>query len=82
MARITPVPDARLGWLVLRLKRFVRRKLRLDQDSESFNYLAHHRGVLWSQTLYMAGLDRWNRLPVRLKRLVHLRVAMRVGCPA
>ena len=82
MARIDFVPDARLPWWVRLLKRAMARRLRLNQDSQSLNFLAHHRKVLVANVAYMATLDRWRRLPRRLKRLVHLRVAMRVGCPA
>jgi hypothetical protein len=82
MARIDFVPDAELSWWVRLLKRVVARRLRLNQDSKSFNFLAHNQKVLFANSAYMATLDRWKRLPTRLKRLVHLRVAMKVGCPA
>jgi hypothetical protein len=52
------------------------------EASEAWTLLAHHKGVLGAVLLYMGILDRWRRLPLRLKRLIHLRVAMRVGCPA
>ena len=45
-------------------------------------FLGHHPWVLFSLTCYGAGYSRWRSLPARLKRLVHLRVAMRVGCPS
>jgi hypothetical protein len=82
MARIDVVPDAKVGWLVRALKWVVDRRTRLNRPSQSLNFLAHHKQVLYANVAYMAMLDRWNRLPRRLKRLVHLRVAMRVGCPA
>ncbi len=81
MTRIDLVPDAELSWWVRILKWIMARRLRLNQDSNSLNFLSHNRKVLFANMAYMATLDRWDRLPRRLKRLVHLRVAMRVGCP-
>ena len=80
--RIDPLPDAEAGWWVRLIKWAVRRRLRFERSSSAYNVLAHNKRVFWSTILYMGLLDRWNRLPRRLKRLVHLRVAMRVGCPA
>ncbi|MGI9589999.1 MAG: hypothetical protein ACR2P8_01420 [Myxococcota bacterium] len=80
--RIEPLSDAEAGWSVRLLKWVVRRRLRMERSSSAYNLLARHKRVLASTVGYMAILDRWNRLPRRLKRLVHLRVAMRVGCPA
>ncbi len=80
--RIEPLSDARAGWLARLVKWAARRRLRMDRSSKAYNVLAHNKRVLASTVLYMGVLDRWNRLPRRLKRLVHLRVAMRVGCPA
>jgi len=42
----------------------------------------YHPWVLFSFTMFGAGYFRWKSLPDRLKSLVHLRTAMRVGCPA
>ncbi len=81
MARIDPVPDSRLGWIVRWMKRYAQKSMGLSQPTETINLQAHHRGVLFANAAYMGMLDRWNRLPRRLKRLVHIRVAMRVGCP-
>jgi len=55
--------------------------MRLNQSSKTLNLLAHNKKVLYANVSYMAMLSQWRRLPPRLKRLVHLRVAMRVGCP-
>jgi hypothetical protein len=82
VARIDPIPDAKAGWLVRFVKWAVGRRLGRDRVTDAYNLLAHHKKVLVANTAYMGILDRWDRLPVRLKRLVHLRVAMRVGCPA
>jgi hypothetical protein len=81
MARVPLVPDDQTPWWVRIVKSVVNRKLRLNQPSEGLNLMAHHPGVAFAFTAYMGSLDRWDRLPLRLKRLVHLRVAMRVGCP-
>jgi NAD(P)-dependent dehydrogenase (short-subunit alcohol dehydrogenase family) len=50
----------------------------LGPGRENLNLLSHNRKVLFANLTYMATLDRWRRLPRRLKRLVHLRAAMRV----
>lgn len=42
----------------------------------------HNPAVLGSFMGFGAGYTRWKSLPTRLKRLVHLRTAMRVGCPS
>ena len=81
MARIDPVPVEKAGWFVHIVRWAVSRRTGMEA-SESWTLLAHHKGVLGASLLYMAMLDRWRRLPLRLKRLIHLRVAMRVGCPA
>ena len=80
--RLPLVPEAKLGWLIRAIKWIIGRKLRLNQPSHALNFLANNKRVLFANISYMAILDRWNRLPRRLKRLVHLRVAMRVGCPS
>lgn len=80
--RLPRVPDEKLGWLIRTIKRIADRKLRLNQPSDALNFLANNKKVLFANISYMAILDRWNRLPRRLKRLVQLRVAMRVGCPS
>ena len=80
--RIDPLSDADAGWFVRFFKWAVRRRLRMERTSSAYNVLAHNKRVMSSTVAYMVLLDRWNRLPRRLKRLVHLRVAMRVGCPS
>lgn len=80
--RIEPLPDAKAGWLARFMKWAVRRRLKIERPSRAYNVLAHNKRVLASVVLYMGMLDQWNQLPRRLKRLVHLRVAMRVGCPS
>ncbi len=82
MARIDPIPDEKAGWLVRFVKWAVGRRLGRDRVPDAYNLLAHHKKLLVANIAYMGILDRWDRLPRRLKRLVHLRVAMRVGCPA
>ncbi len=81
MARIDPVPIEKAGWFVRCVRWAVSRRTGMEA-SEAWTLLAHHKGVLGAVLLYMGILDRWRRLPLRLKRLIHLRVAMRVGCPA
>ena len=79
MARISPVPDRKVGWLG-RFAAWMSAR-RAGKRSDSFALLAHNKRVLTSVVAFMATNQRWNSLPRRLKRLVHLRVAMRVGCP-
>ncbi len=80
--RIEPLSDQEAGWFVRFFKWAVRRRTRMDRSTRAYNLLAHNKRVMASIISYMVLLDRWNRLPRRLKRLVHLRVAMRVGCPS
>lgn len=80
MARIEPVPLRKAG-LMVRMARWITGR-RLGKPSDASAMLAHHKGVLFATLTYMGALDRWRRVPLRLKRLAHLRVAMRVGCPA
>ena len=82
MARIRYLEDSELTWWMRLLKRISARKAGLEEPSKALNILAHHKGVLAASMSYMAVLSTWKRLPLRLKRLVHTRVAMRVGCPA
>ena len=82
MTRIAPIPDEKAGWFVRFVKWAVRRRLGMERSTQAYNILAHNKKVMAANMAYMAVLERWNRLPMRLKRLVHLRVAMRVGCPA
>jgi len=58
------------------------RQSQSDVEQPAPYLLGHHPGVLGSFMGYGAGWTRWKSLPARLKRLVHLRTAMRVGCPS
>ena len=81
-ARIDFIPDAEAGVFVRLIKWLIQKRTRLNQKGESWNLMAHHKGVMYANLGYMAMLDNWKKVPRRLKRLIHLRVAMRVGCPA
>jgi alkylhydroperoxidase family enzyme len=70
----------RPGWL-LRLVSFVMRR-RQGKVPDSLALLGHHPRILAASTAYGAFFDSSKELSARLKRLAHLRVAMRVGCPS
>ncbi|MCP5059077.1 MAG: hypothetical protein GY937_20425 [bacterium] len=80
MARIRLLSIREAGWFA-RFFNYLSRR-RMGKASSAAQLLGHHKRVFFSWAIFMAGVDRWNELPTRLKRLVHLRVAMRVGCPA
>ncbi len=80
MSRIRLLSEREAGWIA-RAVRFVTKR-RLGKASDATLLLGHHKKVLFAWAMFMGLLDRWNELPRRIKRLVHLRVAMRVGCPA
>ena len=79
MARIAGVPEGEGGWLFRFVSSMVRR--RVGKVSESLRIQAHQRWILTGFAAFGAVLERSKHVPVRLKRLAHLRVAMRVGCP-
>ena len=80
MTRIRLLSERESGWLARAIS-FVARR-RLGKASSAPRLLGYHKKVLFAWAMFMGSLDRWNELPGRIKRLVHLRVAMRVGCPA
>lgn len=80
MARIQLLSLREAGWLARAVSYFSRRQI--GRASSAPRLIGHNKKVLFSWVLFMGGVQRWNKLPKRLKRLVHLRVAMRVGCPA
>lgn len=78
--RIRPLAPKEAGWFT----RFAAWLLKTQSGKESpapFVY-GHNPAVLGSFLGFGAGYTRWRSLPTRLKRLVHLRTAMRVGCPS
>ena len=80
MARIPLLSLREAGWLA-RVFNFASRR-RMGRASSAPQLLGHHKKVFFSWAMFMGGVERWKELPKRMKRLVHLRVAMRVGCPA
>lgn len=80
MARIRLLSLREAGWLARAFSFAARRKM--GKASSAPQLIGHNKKVFFSWAMFMAGMDRWNELPKRLKRLVHLRVALRVGCPA
>ena len=82
MSRIRFLPMAEAGWLARVADRLLRRQNPGEVEHTAAAVLGHHPGVLASFMGYGAGYLRWKSLPAGLKRLVHLRTAMRVGCPS
>lgn len=80
MSRIRLLPMSEAGWFT-RLCRWALAR-RTGRESPATAIYGHNPGVLASFMLFGAGYLRWKSLPARLKRLVHLRTAMRVGCPS
>ena len=69
------------GWFTRLADRAMRRRLPPMPYSPAAVY-GHNPPVLGSFLAFGVGYLRWRSLPARLKRLVHLRTAMRVGCPS
>lgn len=78
--RIRLLEKSEAGWFT-RLCAFAMKR-QSGHDSPVAFLLGHSPGVLASFMGYGMGYLRWKSLPARLKRLVHLRTAMRVGCPS
>ena len=79
--RIRPLPLSEAG-LFTRLCAWLLRRENGGQESPAPAVYGHNPAVLASFMGFGAGYTRWKALPARLKRLVHLRTAMRVGCPS
>lgn len=87
MSRLRMLPMREAGWLtrladwLLRRQRRGRAGAELQGPTAAALY-GHNPATLASFMAFGAGYLRWKALPARLKRLVHLRTAMRVGCPS
>jgi hypothetical protein len=79
--RIRLLSMSEAGWFVRFVDRALRRRLG-GKPSPAAAVYGHNTAVLASFVGFGAGYLRWKALPARLKRLVHLRTAMRVGCPS
>lgn len=79
--RIRPLPRSEAG-LFTRFVAWLMKRQNGGIDSPAAWVYGHNPPVLASFVLFGAGYLRWKALPARLKRLVHLRTAMRVGCPS
>ncbi len=81
MSRIPMLSIKDAGWFT----RFVDWAMRRQQQGRTPTPAAiygYNPPVLFSLLGFGLGYMRWRSLPARLKRLVHLRTAMRVGCPS
>ena len=81
MSRIRPLSMAEAGWFTRLCNWALKRRLN-GEESPAPAILGHNPAVLGSFMGFGLGYMRWKSLPARLKRLVHLRTAMRVGCPS
>jgi hypothetical protein len=81
MSRIERLPLKEAGWFT-RFVDWMLRKQAGDQFETSATIVGYNQPVLFSFVAFGAGYLRWRSIPARLKRLVHLRAAMRVGCPS
>ncbi|MGH0032304.1 MAG: hypothetical protein ACQGVC_21130 [Myxococcota bacterium] len=79
--RIRPLPMSQASRFT-RFAAWLMRRQNGGVDSPAPAVYGHNPPVLASFLLFGAGYLRWRSLPARLKRLVHLRTAMRVGCPS
>jgi hypothetical protein len=81
MSRIRMLPMREAGWFT-RLADWGLRRQQGGRSPTAAAIYGHNPAVLFSLIGFGAGYLRWKALPARLKRLVHLRTAMRVGCPS
>ena len=82
MPRIEELPMSRASWFTRFVDWMMRRQRGRDDLPTAASIYGYNPAVLASFVGFGAGYLRWKSLPARLKRLVHLRTAMRVGCPA
>jgi hypothetical protein len=82
MSRIPLLPMKKAGLFTRLIDWALRRQSPDPSLPSAAGIYGYNPPVLLSFVLYGAGYLRWRSLPARLKRLVHLRTAMRVGCPS
>jgi hypothetical protein len=84
-AAVEPLSDERAGWFTRLVYWFARKKLRsLSSEApvpSSLRVMAHHRGVMLTSGAFEVGLERCQRVPMRLKALAGIRAATLIGCP-
>jgi hypothetical protein len=81
MSRLEKLKMSDATWFT-RFADWLLRKQGGDQFDTAATIIGYNPPVLFSFLAFGAGYLRWRSLPARLKRLVHLRAAMRVGCPS
>lgn len=82
MSRIRFLPMSEAGWFTRLADWLLRKRAPSHTPHSAAAIYGHHPAVLASFLGFGAGYTRWNSLPERLKRLVHLRTALRIGCPS
>ncbi len=78
MARIEPLEKP--GWL-MRFANVVMKR-RMGRAPRQMGILGYNPRILAAFIAYGGFFESSKLLPPRIKRLAHLRVAMRVGCPS
>jgi hypothetical protein len=78
MARIEPIEKP--GWLMRFVNLAMRR--RMGRAPKQLGILGHNPKILAAFVSYGAFFESSKLLSAKLKRLAHLRVALRVGCPS
>ena len=79
MPRIKPLERHEARWSVRWIYGAAKRKF--GKELSPLKVQARIPGVLWASSLMSMFLDRKHHVPHRLKSLVQLRTAARVGCP-
>ena len=82
MPRIRFLPMSEASWFTRLVDWLLRRRSPGEATHTAAAIYGHHPAVLASFVGYGVGYTRWKALPEDLKRLVHLRTSMRVGCPS
>jgi len=82
MCRIPMLSMREASWFTRLVDWAMRRQMPDGTPHTPASVYGYNPAVLASFTMFGAGYLRWKSLPARLKRLVHLRTAMRVGCPS
>ena len=82
MSRLPMLSMQKAGWFTRLIDWALRRQSPDPKLPTAASIYGYSTPVLLSLVAFGVGYLRWKALPARLKRLVHLRTAMRVGCPS
>jgi hypothetical protein len=79
MPRIKPLERSEARWSIRWIYGLAKR--RFGKELTPLKVQARIPDILWASSLLSRFLDRKHHVPHRLKSLVQLRTAARVGCP-